>query len=1649
MRVLCCLAVWISFSGVLFAGGTPAAQPMQPAGSGAALQFGDAVSVTGGLDQPYRFWVEVPPAASFVQVDLFDPDVGLGGGAEATAGRDRARGAFDTAVRYRLLDPLGQQCAELECDVSTCSDNAWFSLYASAYGCTLTTDAVLDRFSTQEYDREDGTLAWGNSWVEEGDDGDPTSGEVRIGNTGSDGRLEIDLSGLLGVEARIYREVDLSGSGLGFGAAVLSFDYQTISLVATQYLVEVSSDGGMNYTTLEDLSLLGIGSGHASYDITSFISDETRIRFSGLALSGGFSGEIRIDNVQIAEPETVRDEFSTEAYNREDGTLDWDNPWIEELDDGSPSSGEIEIDNTGTDGRLEINVAALITGEARIYREVDLSPTGLNFQTAHLSFDYVSILPVLAEFRVQVSGDGGSSYTTLDTFGIASSGTNTYDISAFIADDTRVRFVGEAFLGVTSGELWVDNVQIAGDVPGPLLPGHWELVVDQSSSITTGDDLNAIGVRASDGDTTSSGVELNVYAESFFEYGANAGASRTYTHYPYVHAGCDLSLNDFDWDSAGAFDLTVPGAGSPLYSDATPSGNNAWQTGSVTGWTDSENATDYGIWTAEVEISSGANYGTLYLGEFDAAATPPTGQPEASTFDIYLPTDGGSAPAKPYLEQQVRWFTGPNPPDNGSTTTMTVTVRLVNPTPHAITFSATDLVSINVPGGGVTYAGGVEVSQGTVTAQPAVNGTGTISWNPGTVASSSTELLAYEVFVTPTSDGQTLNVTGTPASNGTIATYVDETCTGASPACTGVQLSRATPTLGPLCELSVTEDTLTYVKVDRFQTYHSRDGLVVEWESASEAGTMRYELWRSEGGDWRPVEGGRLSALFGAPQGGVYRLIDPRGSAGDRYLLIELDRRGERTVHGPYLAGPTSSFDDSTAAGFAAVPRQPVGGEATRLSDASRFGEKGDVPRRRPRHEVPRRDAGDRGGRTAAPQATDLLIRDPGLYRLAAGSIAGSLGLSTSEVRTRIGQGQLRLENRGSAVAWAPVVGNDGIFFYGEAIDSLYTLDNVYRLSLEAGSQMVSVVASPVAPAPENSYRATDRHEQDHLAALVLGLDPESDYWFWQGLTAGQAGFDTWNATLPTSALGSGPAELRIHLLGATLTGPGGVHEIDVLLDGDYLTTATWKGGEHTVEVAIDTADLLVGETPVALQALLPDGVGESFVFVDSVELTYVRQYQAHQDQLTFGAEGNGAITLSGFSATPVLLELSDPRHPILVTGAGTSFEPLAGDDRYFAAGPTAIREPVALRPVRRRDLLAEPAEMVLIVPAHIEHSVDDLVSHRQQQGLSVLRVTLDEVMDQFNHGIFDPHAIRDLLVAAESQWGQPPDYLTLVGAGNYDYRDLYGLGGQLMPPLLTATDNGLYAADDLYGDLDGDGVAEIAVGRIPATSYGDMWNYAQKVIAYETAEPSSDVLLISAGQRSGEAIDFAAENGAVAQRLDGRAEVEQLDLDLLGVDALRQQMFQALDAGPAFVNYFGHGAADVWGDAGILSLADLPVLDGGVGVYTGLTCLMNRFEVVGFDNLGSGLLFASGGAVAVWSPTAPETHGLSRAVGRSFYQLLANHDWSGESLRLGPLIRRVKAQQGSQVPGLATFLLMGDPALQLRFAPLPGDPPGSGSSGE
>ena len=147
---------------------------------------------------------------------------------------------------------------KIESGAYTCQKRAVGNLIIGMLVLLMSTDVLAvtfsDTFSAASYSNQDGSNLWSSDWVETGDDGSATSGDIQI--TGGELRLQ-------NKQISISRTIDL----LGFDSGVLTFDYR-----------EVGFDGNQDKITVEIRS-----GGSGSLDYASHFSGKCRlrIRFSG------------------------------------------------------------------------------------------------------------------------------------------------------------------------------------------------------------------------------------------------------------------------------------------------------------------------------------------------------------------------------------------------------------------------------------------------------------------------------------------------------------------------------------------------------------------------------------------------------------------------------------------------------------------------------------------------------------------------------------------------------------------------------------------------------------------------------------------------------------------------------------------------------------------------------------------------------------------------------------------------------------------------------------------------------------------------------------------------------------------------------------------------------------------------------------------------------------------------------------------------------------------------------------------------------------------------------------------------------------------------------------------------------------------------
>lgn len=273
--------------------------------------------------------------------------------------------------------------------------------------------------------------------------------------------------------------------------------------------------------------------------------DGERNHTTEIAAAVVFEEPFYFDSAQSTCSGTHIESWDSGLYTAQEGSESWNTNWLEAGDDGSPSTGSIRIDT----GDLLFTGATDGSGNKTIERQFDLTDFDESYFT--YSFEKVGTLDADDDVYVEVSGDGGSNWTRLYTIegsNANTSGLISHDISAYIATNTRVKFIfvdnagsGCCFEGTKGIRITKVDISSAADDCSNVID-HFDIDHD-GQGITC--DVEPVTIRAVDtGDirvfdydktvtidtSTGTGDWALVTGDGVFTAGAANSGNATYTY---------------------------------------------------------------------------------------------------------------------------------------------------------------------------------------------------------------------------------------------------------------------------------------------------------------------------------------------------------------------------------------------------------------------------------------------------------------------------------------------------------------------------------------------------------------------------------------------------------------------------------------------------------------------------------------------------------------------------------------------------------------------------------------------------------------------------------------------------------------------------------------------------------------------------------------------------------------------------------------------------------------------------------------------------------------------------------------------------------------------------------------------------------------
>jgi len=1357
---------------------------------------------------------------------------------------------------------------------------------------------------------------------------------------------------------------------------------------------------------------------------------------------------------------TFRDEFNARSYNNNNGTANWATNWLEINESDGATSGDEQViaDTSSYVLRIQDNDG----GGEGVQRGVDLS----GYDTATLSFTYRrnALDNANDHVTVSISNNGGSSWTELDRFQGPTNDSGyiawSRDISAYIAPNTRIRFLSSSALAGNE-RVYFDDIEIAASIdqtttytnvagdpnqlddgtppnlviaadgfsipPGETMTVSYQVVVDDPLDIGI-TRIEAISSISSDQAASPIAATVVDYVPHLLSYASDYSTEDNlyYRDPSDTGVGNDvIYVGGHGWIPGTAYDVAYyDGNGALIFTDTTGTADSSAFLRSYF-----DNSTDdvsYGAWTAVAAID-GTSFQPDLPSQLSAPATITYNEFRMNSWSSIAFTDASGNPINGYdiLGGSDNAYVQVVDPDRNMDPDVAETITVI----IQVTGSASPPVS------------------GTDTETIVLTETGI---DTGIFENASGIPIVYS---TGTSDDGTLNVSGDD--------YLYVNYTDPNDSTDSTEVFAYVPTLAILSS---------------FKAYEEGNRVVVEWETASEVGTLGFYLYRKneDTGKFEKLNQQILPGLLVHAQGGTYRYTDDTAVSGETYTykLIEKESRGKSRVHGPFTITVDGEELDLLKQIYARIFGRK---NLHRLSSGSASSGGGyfdqantidDKPRprqisenRKQRLKLAKKLRNQYKGLRKYQRGAEakISIQETGIYHLDASEIADVLGLPVNQVKRLIQQGNLSLHSGGKPVAWMKADKNSGIYFYGKAIDTPYTDQNIYRLEKGRGLNMDIIQGvGPEFPVQGHYFTDTVHAEKNQWPVTGLYHDPEADFWIWDVIISGAPDQEPkiFPVTLPAvaSVSGENTAGIAVTLKGGSdFQGIASDHHVEILMNGIFIGEGSWNGMDDVrFAFAFDQAILHEGDNTIAVKGLLDTGAPYSFFYVNAIDLTYNRFYIASGNSLAVSGSENDTITISGFSNPKVMVfDVTGNREPAYMNAStirqeeddfSVSFHPYHFESTYFAVTADAVKKPVSFVADSRSNLKdkTNKADYLVITVPELEDGARALAEYRRQKGFTTEVIMLEDIYDEFNHGIAAPTAIRDFLSYAYHEWIIPPQYVVLAGDGTYDYKDYQGHGDNLIPPILIPTSYGLFASDAPFADVvSNDGIPEIAIGRIPAITLEDLMAVIRKMEQYENTpegEWCTRIMMMADNPDNGG--DFSVDSDSVAANLPFEYSSDRIYLSDLGINDARARMLSGIQDGVLLINYLGHGAVNSLTDEGLLTAADVSLFENGdkLPIVTAMTCVAGRFALPGFDSLGEVLLMSEGeGAVAVWAPTGFSMNVHAAFLDQEFFKEVFQNR---ESI-LGKAIQKSFMNFGSKIKGEQpprVYNLLGDPALQMKL---------------
>lgn len=707
----------------------------------------------------------------------------------------------------------------------------------------------------------------------------------------------------------------------------------------------------------------------------------------------------------------------------------------------------------------------------------------------------------------------------------------------------------------------------------------------------------------------------------------------------------------------------------------------------------------------------------------------------------------------------------------------------------------------------------------------------------------------------------------------------------------------------------------------------------------------------------------------------------------------------------------------------------------------------------------------------SAVQLLNLEIGQDGLYRIshkqlmAQGIDLRGYNVSRIGLKSREGDVPLRVNEVAAGDSFGE---NSFVEFIGKTLNNLYVSSNIYTLAIgEEGSGYQIQAANEVIPtgpsqysyqaesryAPDLQYSYSSPHAVDPWYAGSLKRVPGSQApEFEASLNVDHIAQNLF--TVSSAAAAHEPykrAQLHVNVWGASDIPDGGPdHRLRVDWNSQNITVTDFDGAVSK-DIREELSDGSVVNGLNRIKLTLPDnGQIIDLVDVNEVVLTYPRRFVSIDgNALVFNSSGS-KFTVTGFDTkvTSILRENADDSVDAIVNftqnycdtgwGCTVTFAGSGQAAKYYLSTDATLSPLSIDTPPAEVDLFDGEAEYIVIAHPLFVDELNRFAGFKSSlavkyKGVDV--VATDAIYAQYSNHVVEPEAIRSYIKDAASLRGTK--VILLVGGDTYDYKNHLGFGAQSYLPSLygpISLAETYLPLDSKYVDLDDDSIPDLAMGRLPVKTVGELRLLLEKRFQYMNRDYQNKALFVADRVHQG-AYNFKnIANEDIRENFDGW-DVEKAYLDDQSSHNTNTAILEAMNSGTSLVSYYGHSATGLWSTSSVLRAEDASLLnDTNPTIITQWGCWGSYYVEPEADAMAlSFLMEGHGGAVTI-AGAASQTSGAAEHDFANYFSALTTGE---DALSMGEAILQAKRALASARPGnkdiVLAWALLGFPELKLQ----------------